>query len=199
MFRIRGFATALILNLTYLWVIVATFDTLLPLFAHDELDVSKAGVGLLYAIAVGAEFLVLFPAGSFADRFGRKRVLVPALAGLAVMVILLPLATSALTLALLLVLFAFTTGFSGVPPAAVLSDVVPGEHSARAVGLFRFCGDLGFFLGPLVAGASSSQFGFKTAFAITAILPVVALVLTLRTPETLRPSESAPTVPSPTH
>jgi MFS family permease len=199
MFRIRGFATALVLNLMYLWVIVSTFDTLLPLFAHDELGASKAGVGLLYAIAVGAEFLVLFPAGSFADRFGRKRVLVPALGCLVVMVVVLPFATSTVMLAVLLVLFAFTTGFAGVPPAAVLSDVVPAEHSGRAVGYFRFCGDLGFFLGPLVAGAASSAFGFKAAFAIAAILPAIALLLTLRTPETLRRTTKAPAVPSPTH
>lgn len=198
MFRIPGFVTALVLNLTYLWVIVSTFDTLIPLFAHDELGASKPVVGLLYAIAVGAEFLVLFPAGSFADRFGRKRVLVPGLSGLVVMVIVLPLAPSTTVLALLLVAYAFTTGFSGVPPAAVLSDVVPSEHSGRAVGYFRFCGDLGFFLGPLVAGAASSSFGFKAAFAVTAILPVVALVLTLRTAETLRPSE-ATAVTAPTH
>ena len=28
MFRIRGFATALVLNLMYLWIVVAIFDTL---------------------------------------------------------------------------------------------------------------------------------------------------------------------------
>lgn len=198
MLRIRGFATALVLNLTYLWVIVATFDTLIPLFAHDELGASKAEVGLLYAIAITAEFLVLFPAGSFADRFGRKRVLLPSLAGLVVMVVVLPLAASAVVLAMLLVPYAFMTGFSGVPPAAVLSDVVPSEHSGRAVGYFRFCGDLGFFLGPLVAGASSAAFGFKAAFAITAVFPVVALLLVLRTPETLRRAPQSRAVAAPT-
>ena len=199
MLRIPGFVTALVLNLMYLWIVVSTFDTLIPLFAHDELGASKAAVGLLYALTVGAEFLVLFPAGSFADRFGRKRVLVPSLAGLVVMVVVLPLAPSTAVLAILLVLFAFTTGFGGVPPAAVLSDVVPSEHSGRAVGYFRFCGDVGFFLGPIVAGASSSAFGFRTAFAIAAILPAVALVLVLRTPETLRRAPESPAIPSPTH
>ncbi|MFN2595353.1 MAG: MFS transporter [Actinomycetota bacterium] len=198
MMRIPGFVTALVLNLTYLWVIVATFDTMIPLFAHDELGASRAGVGLLYAIAIAAEFLVLFPAGSFADRFGRKRVLIPGLAGLIVMIVVVPLSTSIIMLGALLVLFSFTTGFAGVPPAAVLSDVIPSEHSGRAVGYFRFCGDLGFFLGPLVAGASSSAFGFKAAFAIAAALPLAALVLTLRTPETLQISREEPAVAAPT-
>ncbi|CAN5543204.1 hypothetical protein BH24ACT26_BH24ACT26_06980 [soil metagenome] len=53
------------------------------------------------------------------------------------------------------------------------------------MGVFRFCGDLGFFLGPLAAGAATTALGFRSAFALVAIPVVLALVLTLRTPETL--------------
>ena len=195
MLRIPGFITAIFLNLTYLWVVVAIFDTLIPLFAHDALGASTAAVGLLYSITVGAEFFVLFPAGSWADKFGRKKVLVPSLAALVAMIVLLPFSTSLVMMGFMLVAFAVTTGVTGVPPAAVLSDVVPSEHSGRGVGIFRFCGDLGFFLGPIVTGAASSHLGFKAAFAITAILPAIALVLTTRTPETLKRSAEVPAVP----
>ena len=73
----------------------------------------------------------------------------------------------------------------GVPPAAMLSDVVPKQHSGRGVGAFRFCGDIGFFLGPLVAGAASKAFGFGIAFAAVAVVPAIALVVAIRTKETL--------------
>lgn len=65
------------------------------------------------------------------------------------------------------------------------------------MGVFRFCGDLGFVLGPLVAGVTASSLGFKGAFGVVAIPVLVALVFVLRTPETLRPGEAAPprTVP----
>jgi MFS family permease len=81
---------------------------------------------------------------------------------------------------------AFCTGFAGVPPAAMLSDIVPTEQSGRGVGAFRFCGDIGFFLGPLITGAASKSFGFETAFAITAAVPAIAVLLTFKTGETLR-------------
>jgi MFS family permease len=103
-----------------------------------------------------------------------------------IMTVLLGTSTSALTLTLLLAVLAFTTGFAGVPPAAMLSDIVPSEQSGRGVGAFRFCGDIGFFLGPLIAGAASKSFGFEAAFAITAVVPAIAMLLTLRTGETLR-------------
>jgi MFS family permease len=154
---------------------------------------STSGIGAMFAVGVAAEFFVLFPAGALADRYGRKAVMVPSLAGLAVMIVVLGISTSAVMLTLLLAVLAFFSGFAGVPPAAMLSDIVPQEHSGRGVGAFRFCGDIGFFLGPLIAGASSKAFGFKTAFAITAIVPAVACIVMLRTKETLRRS-SEPSV-----
>jgi MFS family permease len=191
--RLPGFATTLFLNLTYLWMVAAIFNTLVPLFASDELGMSPTGIGVMFSIGVAAEFLVLFPAGSMTDRYGRKAVMLPSLAGLVVMMVLLGVATSAVVLALLLSVLALFSGFAGVPPAAMLSDIVPREHSGRAVGAFRFCGDIGFFLGPLIAGASSKAFGFQAAFAIAAVVPAIGFVFMARTAETLRRDASPAT------
>lgn len=184
--RLPGFGTALFLNLVYLWMVAAIFNTLLPLFATDELGMSPAGIGLMFAIAVGAEFFVLFPAGSLADKHGRKAVMLPSLAGLTVMIVLLGSADSPAVLTVFLVLLAIASGFAGVPPAAILSDVVPAEHSGRGAGVFRFFGDLGFLFGPVLAGVVSKQFGFQTAFAATAMIPLLGVVLVLRMRETMR-------------
>lgn len=188
MLKLPGMLTALIMNLTYLWMVGAVFNTLLALFASDELGVSTAGIGGLISLAVAAEFLVLFPAGAWADRYGRKAVMVPGLIGLTISLALMGFSTSVWMFALILVLLSFTGGFAGVPPAAMLSDVVPDEQSGRGIGAFRFFGDLGFFLGPLVAGAVSKKFGFEVAFMVAAIPSAIALVVLLRTPETLRRS-----------
>ena len=184
--KVPGFMTALIINLTYLWMVGAFFNTLLALFAADVLGVSTAGIGALFSLAVAAEFVVLFPAGAWADKYGRKAVMVPGLIGLTICLALTGFATSVWMLAVVLVLLAFTGGFAGVPPAAMLSDVVPAEHSGRGIGAFRFFGDLGFFLGPLIAGWTSKSFGFETAFIVAAIPCAIGLLVLLRTPETLR-------------
>jgi MFS family permease len=156
------------------------------LFASDELGLSTAGIGGLFSLAVAAEFIVLFPAGAWADKYGRKAVMVPGLAGLTICLAVMGFSTSVWMLAALLVLLSFTGGFAGVPPAAMLSDVVPEEHSGRGIGAFRFFGDLGFFLGPLIAGWTSKSFGFETAFIVAAIPSALGLLVLLRTPETLR-------------
>lgn len=183
---VPGFITALFLNLTYLWMVAAIFNTLVPLFATDELGMSTGAIGAAFAVGVAAEFVVLFPAGTLTDRLGRRAVMLPSLAGLVLTTVVLGASTSPLMLTVVLALLAFCSGFAGVPPAAMLSDIVPKEHSGRGAGAFRFSGDLGFFLGPLIAGAASKSWGFQTAFALTAVVPAIALLFTIKARETSR-------------
>jgi MFS family permease len=180
------FFTVLILNMAFFWVVAGGYDTLVPLFGREGLGMSTVGVGGVFAIAVTAEFIVLYPAGSFSDRLGRKRVLLPALAGLAIMMAALGWAGSPVALGILMGVVGLTSGSAASGPAAMLADVAPGAGSGTAVGLFRFFGDLGFVLGPLVGGVAAAAFGFKWAFALMAAPVVVALFLVARSPETLR-------------
>jgi MFS family permease len=187
--RLPGFATALLLNLSYLWIVAAIFNTLVPLFATDELHLSTGTIGIVFAVGVAAEFFVLFPAGTLSDRYGRKPVMVPSLIALIITTALVGTATSALTLSVLLAALAIASGFAGVPPAAMLSDVVPQDQSGRGVGAFRFMGDIGFFVAPILVGWVSKNYGFDEAFWVTTTVPVIALLVTLRTRETLRPKK----------
>jgi len=180
------FVTVLILNMAFYWVVAGGYDTLVPLFGKEILGMSTVGVGGVFAIAVTTEFLVLYAAGSASDRFGRKRVLLPALAGLAVMMAVVGWAGSALALGVLMGIVGLTSGSAASGPAAMLADVAPRGGSGTAVGMFRFFGDLGFVLGPLVGGAAAGAWGFKWAFALMSAPVVVAMALVARTPETLR-------------
>jgi MFS transporter, DHA1 family, multidrug resistance protein len=184
--RDRAFITVIALNMAFFWVVAGGYDTLVPLFGKEALGMSTVGVGGVFAIAVGAEFIVLYPAGSISDRFGRKHVLIPALAALTVMMAAVGWATNPVMLGVLMGVLGLTSGSAASGPAAMLADVAPAEGSGTAVGLFRFFGDLGFVLGPLVGGVAASAFGFKWAFAAMAAPVVVAMVLVARTPETLR-------------
>jgi MFS family permease len=187
--RTPGLVPVVVTNFAYLWMVAVVFDTLVPLFASDVLGLSTVGIGVVFAVALATEFVVLYPAGSLADQRGRKPVLVPALAGLAVATAAVGWAPTPLLLGVLLAVLGVMSGAAGVPPGAMLSDVAPTQASGTAVGVFRFCGDLGFTLGPLLAGWAIPLVGFRWAFALAAIPTAVALILIARTPETLRPAE----------
>ncbi|MGZ8603578.1 MAG: MFS transporter [Actinomycetota bacterium] len=183
----RPLAAALASNGAYLWVVGAVFSTLIPLFAKEELGLSDAGVGGAIAVLTVFEFAFLFPAGKATDRRGRRAVLIPALASFAVVVALLGFATTPWILLVGMALFGLAGAYAGVPPAPMLSDVTPEDLKGTAVAVFRFVGDVGFVLGPLLAGWTSEHLGFPAAFAISAIPLVVALALVLSIRETRSP------------
>jgi MFS family permease len=181
----RPFVAVLVANGAYLWVVGAVFGTLLPLFAHEGVGLSLGGVGLALAVATLTEFAVLFPAGKATDRHGRRAVLLPSLAGFGLVTAVLGLADTPVVLLIALAALGIGSGYAGVPPAPMLSDVTPEGMSGPAVAAFRFVGDLGFVLGPLVAGWTATEYGFAAAFAIAALPCAVAFALVLTVPETL--------------
>jgi MFS family permease len=182
----RPFVTVLVVNLAYLWMIGAVFQTLIPLFGPDEVGLTLGGVGIGLAIATATELVSLYPAGTATDHRGRRAVLIPALAGLGLVVASLGFASTPVVFMLAMAALGVASGYAGVPPAPMLSDVTPEELKGSGVAVFRFAGDLGFVLGPLIAGAAAKAVGFTGAFAISAVPAIVALALVLSIAETKR-------------
>ncbi len=180
----RPLVAVLVANGSYMWVMGAVFGTLLPLFAREEIGLSFDGVGLALAVVTGTEFLVLFPAGKASDRFGARTVMVPAFAALAVLVASIGTVDRVVPLMVLLAALGIASGYAGVPPAPMLASLAPGRLSAPGVAVFRFVGDLGFVLGPLIGGWVASSYGFGAAFAVSGVpsLLAVGLAATVRMP-----------------
>jgi MFS family permease len=185
LFRIPGYSAAVVSLLANLWLFGAVFSTLVPLFAREVLGLSPFEIGVLYAVSLAAEFIAYLPAGRWADSRGRRFTLLPAFACLGVTALVLGWSTNPLLFAGLLALLGVGSAFAGVPPTAILADVVPANRSASGVAIFRFGGDLGFFLGPLIAGVTAASVGFKAAFAVAGIPSIVALAIVARSRETL--------------
>jgi ACDE family multidrug resistance protein len=181
----RPLLAVLVTNGAYLWMVGAVWSTLIPLFGVDEVGLTLGGVGLGLAIATGAELLSLFPAGKATDRHGRRAVLVPALAVLAALTAVFGLATPTFVFMAGMAALGVASGYAGVPPAPMLSDVTPNELKGTAVAVFRFVGDLGFVLGPLVAGWAADAYGFTASFLINAAPIALALALVLSIRETM--------------
>jgi MFS family permease len=181
----RPFVTALVVNGAYMWMVGAVYSTLIPLFGNERVGLPLSSIGFGLAISSATEFAALFPAGKATDRVGRKAVLVPSYAALALIVVSLGVAIEPLPFMLGLAALGVASGYASVPPAVMLSDVTPEGSRGTAVGAFRFAGDLGFVLGPLVAGYAASSLGFGAAFVLSAVPVLLALTLALSIRETM--------------
>lgn len=181
----RSFATVLVVNLAFATILSGVYSTLIPLFGREAVGTSELGVSLALALASLTELLVMYPAGALSDRRGRKTILVPAFAGVALVIALLGTATSLLAFMVGSGVLGLLTGAAGVPPAAMLSDLAPEGSPGAAAGAFRFTGDLGFVLGPLLAGGAAERLGFSWAFVLSAVPSLVAVAFLLSVPDTL--------------
>ena len=190
----------------YLWMNTTAFMMLMNAqrfvfawFVLDGLDRSEADQGLVvFAIGVPAIFLTLH-AGVWADRWDRKRLLVStqAVQILTMGALVALIAADRATLGWLLVL-GFLSGSattiggpvrSSLVPAIVPRSVIFGAIALNAIGV-----TISMVLGPVLARAAGTAFGFEGAFGFMVGLVVVGLLvlIPLRVPPHEHVIESRP-------
>jgi MFS family permease len=167
------------------------------IYFHNVLGIPLSLIGVGLAVFAGASVLSGLVAGPLTDRYGRKPVMLAALAG-----------SSASFFA-----FSLIGGFAGylvVSAAhgfvgwamfeasrnAMVADVTPQEMRSRAFGLVRVGGNVGWALGPMVAGlvsAGGSGDVYPRLFVGTSLLTAaVAIALAVGIRES-RPDSGEPT------
>lgn len=159
-------------------------DLITSLSTADISDAAGIGGYLLAAYAVMQ--LVFAPImGALSDRFGRRPVLLLALAGLVADYLLMALAPSLVWLFVGRIL-AGIMGATWPVANACVADISTKETRAGFFGIVAGAAGVGFVFGPLLGGALSG-FGVRAPFYAAAGLTFVAVAIGLfLLPETLR-------------
>lgn len=154
----------------------------------EEIDALKENrniiYGLLIAIFPFAQFFGAPILGTWADKVGRKKVLLLSLIGTLVGYVLF---AAGVHYSLIWILFVsraldgFTGGNISIAFSAV-SDVSKPEDKAKNFGLVSMAFGLGFIVGPVLGGVLSdkeicSLFSFETPFIVAAILCFINIFL----------------------
>ncbi len=167
----------------------AALTPLLPGYA-DDLDLSKAGVGVLAAAYPAGAFAGGIPGGMAAARFGVKPTVV---AGLLLMVV----TTTAFGFAdniVLLDLARFAQGFSSAltwtASLAWLVSEAPADRRGLLIGTAMSAAIVGALFGPVLGGIAS-VIGIEVAFAAVAVLGLVLAVWAALTPAA-KPEQAQP-------
>ena len=163
----------------------SSVQVFLPVYLREDFEFSIAKVAVYLALAevvgIGAQ-----PAmGFFSDRFGRKPVLVPAMAVLGLLFMALAGVGSELQLLLtVLTLGAFLYSLHTIFIAAAM-DIAGGEIQSTVVSLIYGASFLGT-VSPVIAGAIADRYGISSAFLYGgAVMLVATLILALmRLPKT---------------
>ena len=145
-----------------------------PLYAHD-LGADRFQVGALFSVATLAAAALSLPSGLLIDRFGARALLAFSL----VVAAGSQIAAAATTTVLPLFVWQIVGGLgSGAQQAALFSAVTESVKSGRlgrAMGWLTMSMQVGFFVGPSIAGLLLTWLDIRTDLAITTVVLVFAV------------------------
>src|SRR5947199_7225513 len=158
----------------------AALTPLLPHYVH-ELDLGKAGAGVLQSMYPVGALLAGIPSGMAAARFGVKPTVLTGLSLLALTTVAFGLADSMWTLDLARFLQGVSSAFSWTGGLAWLVAAAPAGSRGRLIGSAFGAAIAGALFGP-VLGAVASFTGTGPAFGTVAGLAVVLAAAAAGTP-----------------
>ena len=153
--------------------------TFLPIYLREQLGYSTFMLGfhvmLLYVMGMVSQPLM----GILSDQFGRRAVLVPGMASLAVLYFALAWVSSGVQLGLVIAAIGFFFyGLGNITMAGVM-DVAGSGVQATSWGLMSVLSHLMITPSPMIAGPIVSKFGVRFAFFYASGLLVLAAVVLL--------------------
>jgi MFS family permease len=189
--RSSAYRAAVVNSFATGWGLFGLRMSLLPLFVVEGLDLGPAWVGYGLLASTLAQGVMLVPAGRVSDLRGRKGALVGGAAMVTASFVLLAAVENPASYLLAMVLFGIGSAFLGTSSTAVVGDVI-GGRGGKAISVYQMASDLGAVIGPVVGGLLSDSFSFAAAFAASAGVSLLGVVLAALMPETLRDRRPSP-------
>ncbi|MDR3601895.1 MAG: multidrug efflux MFS transporter [Desulfosporosinus sp.] len=153
----------------------------LPLYIQHLGIHSASSIAQLSGITFGVTYIisaVFSPIwGHFADKFGRKPMILRASLGMALVIGCMGFAPNVYVLIGLRLLQGVITGY-GTACTALIATQTDKEHSGYALGTLSTGSIAGSLIGPIIGGFIEETLGFQPVFFITGALLLIAFILT---------------------
>ncbi len=187
-------------RMTYAILFLATFgqmtrtqvtNTMLPLYAQNQIGLSATSTGLLFSAMGVVTFAMIVPTGFVSDKLGRKWAAAPAAIFSAIGFIGIPFAKSFWPLAVMGGIVGIANGLALGAMTIYTFDIVPLHARGQLQAMRRMFGQFGSIVSPpaaaLIATASTPGVAFW-AFAPLHVVSAVLLIFFAR--ESLRRREA---------
>jgi MFS family permease len=179
----KPYRIALVLTFIGTWVFFGLRASILPIFVTEELDSTTAVVGYGLALSAVIQGLVLLRAGRYSDEKGRRAASIIGAQVVLFGVLLLTFSIHIWMYLISMAVLGFGGAFLSITPASIVGDVIKGK-GGKVIAIFQMAGDAGMMVGPIIIGAVSDLFSYRTAFGMSAAIFVIALILVYQIPET---------------
>ena len=144
---------------------------------EEELNTTDTAVTVSVSVYLVASGLFSLVWGPISDRFGRKITLVVALTIFIVASIVCIFAPNIIVFIAFRVVQGGTVSATLVVGQGSIADIYPEEQRGSASGFFFVPFNIGAVVGPLIGGALSSAFGWRSTFIFLTVYSFIVLIM----------------------
>lgn len=154
--------------------------TLVLLYLHDILFMDSLISGLLITLARLFAAIITLPAGSIADRFGRKYPILFGFFLCSLFMFFVSLTSSSLVASFSIIIIFSGVAFSGPAISALISEASIIGKTALGFGWYYAIYSLSQFVGQTLSGIVIKSLGYQMTFLIGSVCSLLALFLMWR-------------------
>ncbi len=148
----------------------------LSIYLQSKLDIPLRYSTLLISLrALSGVIASFFFAGTLADRFGRRFLILLSLFGGIIYYVGLNISTAMWQFAILMAFWGMLDIFYPVGINAMVADIIPAENRLEAYSLLRIIYNLGYAVGPIIGGILASR-SYSLIFTIAAVGYAISFV-----------------------
>lgn len=166
----KSFSMACLATFTSFFLMTGIRGTIIPLFSSNVLNLNAAEIGTVISYATVMNLIMTIPIGHGIDFYGRKPIIIVSLIVSAIASIGFSFTFDYLTISLMALLLGVGTSGAQQAPLAMATDATIHEPHGLCMGLYRFFGDIGFVLGPIILGAVADYYNLRTPFFVMGAL-----------------------------
>jgi DHA1 family multidrug resistance protein-like MFS transporter len=166
------------------FISISTKNILIPVF-YNSLGFNTTKIGsILTAVAMGSFFMSIL-GGFLSDRFGRKKIIIPAFIIMAFSTLVLSYIDSFFLGISNAILLGFSFGILSVLTVYMM-DVSPVEYLGTAMGIRQAFSSLGHTIGPITIGVIADIAEVSASFFLLSIIAVIGILITTRIREPIK-------------
>lgn len=150
----------------------------LPLYA-DTLGFSSFQLGMIFAAYSAALLVLSIPMGVISDRFGRRKIMILGMTGLAITTIAFTFAKSFIMLFAIRLLQGVAASATWMVGPALIADMYPPKERGGKMGLAMAGNSFGFLFGPVAGGFLYDWGGYGAPFYLSVMITVLVLAATV--------------------
>jgi MFS family permease len=181
--RQKPYRIALAISFSTGLILFGMGRSIVPLFMVEDMKVSTTYMGVGFTLASIANGLLLLRAGQLSDEKGRRYVAIIGSSALFLSTALLLFTVQAWIFFPAMIFSGIAGAYLATVPGSLIGDVLKGK-GGQVIAVMQMSGDFAAMVAPVLLGAISDALGFKPAFAISAALMAVVVLISTRIPET---------------